>query len=71
MSDSGHNGQSTQIAREYFDSLLVEMRTIDAIEANTSMTLFGEEFATPFMLAALSALEDTHPNGMVEVVKEL
>ena len=69
MSDNGHNGRSTQIAREYFDSLFVEMRTIDAVKASTNMTLFGESFATPVMLAALSALEGTYAKGMVEAAK--
>jgi isopentenyl diphosphate isomerase/L-lactate dehydrogenase-like FMN-dependent dehydrogenase len=63
------NGNSQQITREYFDSLLLEMRTIDSVEASTKMTLFGTEFSTPVMVAALSALHEVRPNGMVETAK--
>jgi isopentenyl diphosphate isomerase/L-lactate dehydrogenase-like FMN-dependent dehydrogenase len=60
---------SQQITREYFDSLLVEMRTIDSVEAATKTTLFGTELATPVMVAALSHLHEVRPNGMVETAK--
>ncbi|MDR3265549.1 MAG: alpha-hydroxy-acid oxidizing protein, partial [Synergistaceae bacterium] len=69
MSENGHNGNSQQITREYFDSLRVELRTIDAVEASTEMTLFGSSFATPVMVAALSRLDNTRPNGMVETAR--
>jgi isopentenyl diphosphate isomerase/L-lactate dehydrogenase-like FMN-dependent dehydrogenase len=60
---------SQQITREYFDSLLVEMRTIDSVEASTKTTLFGTELSTPVMVAALSYLHEFRPNGMVETAK--
>jgi isopentenyl diphosphate isomerase/L-lactate dehydrogenase-like FMN-dependent dehydrogenase len=60
---------SQQITREYFDSLLVEMRTIDSVEATTKTTLFGTELSTPVMVAALSNLDEVRPNGMVETAK--
>ncbi|GHV47771.1 hypothetical protein FACS1894204_11530 [Synergistales bacterium] len=60
---------SGQITREYFESLLLELRAIDSVEASTKMTLFGSEFSTPVMLAALSGLERVRPNGMVETAK--
>jgi isopentenyl diphosphate isomerase/L-lactate dehydrogenase-like FMN-dependent dehydrogenase len=63
------NGNSGQITREYFDSLLLELRTIDSVEASTKMTLFGEEFSTPVMLAALSSLDKVRLNGAVETAK--
>lgn len=69
--DSGinHGGNSAKITRDYFDSLLVEMRMMDAVNATTQMTLFGESFSTPVMTAALSGLEKVRPNGMAETAK--
>jgi hypothetical protein len=58
-------GSSQQITREYFGSLLVEMRTIDSTEAFTKTILFGVELSTPIMVAALSHLHEVRPNGMV------
>lgn len=52
------------ITRDYFDSLLLETRYIDSVLPTTKMTLFGEEFDTPIMTAALSHLDKTAPNGM-------
>ncbi|MDR1979374.1 MAG: alpha-hydroxy-acid oxidizing protein [Synergistaceae bacterium] len=62
-------GDSARITREYFDSLLVELRTIDAVKASTEMELFGETFSTPVMVAALSGLDRTRPGGMVDTAK--
>jgi isopentenyl diphosphate isomerase/L-lactate dehydrogenase-like FMN-dependent dehydrogenase len=62
-------GSSQRITREYFDSLLVEMRTIDAVEGSTKTTVFGTEISTPVMVAALSHLHEVRPNGMVETAK--
>ena len=55
---------SDKITREYFDSLLVETRYLDAVIPSTQMTLFGETFRTPVMNAALSHLHNTAPEGM-------
>lgn len=63
------SGNSAGITRDYIDSLLIEMRVIDAIESSTKMTLWGESFETPVMVAALSGLNGIRPNGMVEVAK--
>jgi isopentenyl diphosphate isomerase/L-lactate dehydrogenase-like FMN-dependent dehydrogenase len=62
-------GSSRQITREYFDSFLVETRTIDSEEATTKTTVFGAELSTPVMAAALSHLHEVRPNGMVETAK--
>jgi isopentenyl diphosphate isomerase/L-lactate dehydrogenase-like FMN-dependent dehydrogenase len=62
-------GNSQQITREYFDSLLIEMRTIDSVEASTKTSLFGVEIATPVMVAALSYLHEVYPDGMIETAK--
>ncbi len=55
---------SDKITRDYFDSLLVETRYLDAVIPSTQMTLFGESFSTPIMTAALSHLHHTVPDGM-------
>lgn len=60
---------SNQITREYFDSLLVEMRHIDAVLPSTKFDLYGETFDTPIMMAALSHLNNVYENGMVEMAK--
>ena len=55
---------SDKITREYFDSLLIETRYLDAVIPSTQMTLFGESFSSPVMTAALSHLHNTSPDGM-------
>jgi isopentenyl diphosphate isomerase/L-lactate dehydrogenase-like FMN-dependent dehydrogenase len=55
---------SDKITRDYFDSLLIETRYLDAVLPSTEMTLFGETFRTPIMTAALSHLHNTAQNGM-------
>lgn len=60
---------SDQITRDYFDSLLVEMRHIDAVAPSTKYELYGEIFDTPIMMAALSHLGKIRENGMVEMAK--
>ncbi|MDR2103170.1 MAG: alpha-hydroxy-acid oxidizing protein [Treponema sp.] len=71
MSEIENAGNSEKITRDYLDSLLVEMRHIDAVEPSTKMELYGETFATPVMLAALSHLHNTHPGGMAEAARGL
>ena len=55
---------SDKITRDYFDSLLVETRYLDAVLPTTELTLFGETFRTPIMTAALSHLHNTAADGM-------
>lgn len=62
-------GNSQRLAREYLDSLQLELRVIDARPASTETVFFGELFATPIMVTALSALDRIRPNGMVEMAK--
>jgi len=72
MSDRETNNRpwdSNLITREYFDSLLVEMRHIDAVIPSTKLDLYGETFDTPIMMAALSHLNNVCENGMVEMAK--
>lgn len=63
------NGDSNQITRDYFDSLLLETRYIDADLPGTEYKLFGETFSTPIMTAALSHLHNICDNAMVEIAK--
>lgn len=58
-------GDSNRITREYFDSLLVEMRHMGAVMPSTKLDLYGESFDTPVMTAALSHLDGTRKDGMV------
>jgi len=69
MSDNTHAGDSNRITREYFDSILIEMRHIDSVLPDTSFKLYGESFKTPVMTAALSHLNNCHPDGMVELAR--
>ena len=56
---------SDKITRDYFDSLLIETRYLDAVLPTTEMSLFGKTFRTPIMTAALSHLHNTTQNGMI------
>lgn len=60
---------SNQITREYFDSLLLEMRHIDSEMPVTDVTLFGEHFSTPVSVAALSHMNNTCDNGMAKMAE--
>ncbi|EGD49652.1 FMN-dependent alpha-hydroxy acid dehydrogenase [Ruminiclostridium papyrosolvens DSM 2782] len=62
-------GDSDEITRHYFDSLLIEMRHIDSVLPSTALELYGENFSSPIMTAALSHLKIDGNNGMVEMAK--
>ncbi len=69
MSQNRNPADANQITREYFDSLLIEMRHIDSVIPSTALELYGEAFATPVMTAALSHLKNCHPGGMAEMAR--
>ena len=69
MNNNYRAGDSDRITREYFDSILVEMRHIDSVMPSTTFELYGETFATPIMTAALSHLNGCHPDGMTELAR--
>ncbi|NLG24024.1 MAG: alpha-hydroxy-acid oxidizing protein [Clostridiales bacterium] len=69
MAQADRPGDANRITREYFDTLLIEMRHIGAAQPSTTLTLYGEQFATPIMTAALSHLNNCHPDGMVELAR--
>lgn len=54
-----------RITRDFFDSLLLETRYLDSAVPSTGVRLFGHDFDTPVMTAALSHLHNTTPGGMV------
>ena len=60
---------SDKITRQYFDSLLLEARYLDSAILSTSFSLFGKEFSTPIMTAALSHLHNTAEKGMIVYAK--
>ena len=49
--------------RRYLDSLLVEMRVIDAFEADLTLDLFGRKFSSPIMMPAFSHLNQVGITG--------
>ena len=69
MAEIVNPGLSTKFTRDYFDSILVEIRHIDAVLPSTRLELYGETFSTPIMLAALSHLDRWHPEGMAEAAR--
>jgi len=58
---------SDHITRAYIDSLLVEVRHLDAVLPDTTLNLYGKTFSTPVMTAALSHMANTYPDGMKEM----
>lgn len=46
-------------ARNFFDSLHVEMRLIDSVKPDLSVKIFGREYRTPIMMPAFSHLNKT------------
>ncbi|MCL1950783.1 MAG: alpha-hydroxy-acid oxidizing protein [Turicibacter sp.] len=63
------SGNSNHITREYFDSILVEMRHIDSDIPDLTFEAFGETFSTPLTTAALSHLNNAHPEGCIELAR--
>ncbi len=60
---------SDHITRAYIDSLLVEVRHLDAVMPSTEMALFGKTFSTPVATAALSHMGNTYPDGMAAMAQ--
>ena len=60
---------SNQITRDYFDSLLIEMRHIDSEIPDTRIRLLGQQFSMPIATAALSHLNGTAPDGMAKMAE--
>lgn len=63
---------SKEITRAYFDSLLLEQRLLGSGIPDTKFALYGKEFSTPIMTAALSHLGTFNPDmpdGMEEYAR--
>ncbi|HOO78753.1 MAG TPA: alpha-hydroxy acid oxidase [Lachnospiraceae bacterium] len=65
----GNAADSNEITRQYFDSILLETRYLDADLPSTDLTLYQEHFATPIMTAALSHLHGICEGAMTEIAK--
>lgn len=60
-----YSSDSDKITRDFFDSLLLETRYLDAELPSTKLELYGRQFDTPIMTAALSHLGNTAKDGML------
>ena len=60
---------SDEITKRYMDSLLLEVRHIGSVLADTSFPLWGHTFSTPVMTGALSHLHRVHEGGMAEMAR--
>lgn len=60
---SGRADDANLYNRAYLDNIHVEMRIIDAVEADTTTQLFGKTFASPIMMPAFSHLNHVGKNG--------
>ena len=47
-------GSVRALTRKYYDSLLIEMRLMGAVEPDTGMELFGHRFSSPIMTGTMS-----------------
>lgn len=71
-----YSSNSDKVTRDYFDSLLLETRYLDAAIPSTQYKVFGHTFDTPIMTAALSHLhnkavvgDNSTDNGMTIYAK--
>lgn len=61
---------SNRITRDYFDSLVLEYRFLDAVIPDMHTELFGETFDTPILCGGMSAAATRlRPEGMVAVAR--
>lgn len=63
-------GTVVSMNRRYIDSIMLEMRMIDAVpDPDTTCSFLGREFATPVMSGALSGLNNIRPHGMAVLAR--
>ena len=60
---------ASQAARELLDSIFIETRLLDPIEADTNVTLFGTKMKTPAFCSALSKPPYMSDPDMIEAVR--
>ncbi len=58
---------ANRITRRYLDQILVEMRIIDSVKADTTFELFGKTFSSPIMLPAFSHLHKVGEDGLTQM----
>ena len=54
--DYARSSDANEITARYMDSILIEERLIDSVNADTKTTLFGETFSSPVLTPAFSHL---------------
>ena len=63
-------GTVVSMNRRYIDSIMLEMRMIDAVpDPDTTCSFLGRKFATPVMSGALSGLDNIRPHGMAVLAR--
>ncbi|MDO4523193.1 MAG: alpha-hydroxy-acid oxidizing protein, partial [Eubacteriales bacterium] len=71
MSDTANRrydpADANAINREYLDSILVEMRIMDAVKADTTLEIFGKTFSSPIMTPAFSHLHQVGADGLTQM----
>ena len=67
---SGAADDANLINRRYLDSLLVEMRVIDAVEPCLDTVIYGHKFASPIMMPAFSHLNKVALEGGRKPMRE-
>jgi 4-hydroxymandelate oxidase len=60
---SGRADDANIIARNYLDSIQVEMRVIDSVKADLTTEIFGKQYASPIMTPAFSHLNLVKEDG--------
>lgn len=71
LDKGAETGSSKRMSREYIDSLTIETRFLDSVEASTKFDLFGYTFDMPIMTGAMSGLNPICKNALVEVAKSI
>ena len=67
---SGQADDANVHARAYLDSLLVEMRIIDAVEPDLTTEIFGQKYTSPMTFAAVSHLNKVMPDKTRKPMQE-
>ncbi|TGY12361.1 FMN-dependent dehydrogenase [Lactobacillus intestinalis] len=67
---SGQADDANLHNRAYLDSILVEMRIIDAVKPNLTTEIFGKKYSSPLTLAALSHLNKVLPDKSRKPMQE-
>lgn len=66
-----NTGTSVQANRKILDSLFIETRFFDPVEADTGVTLFGAKLKTPAFCSAISRTNWMSDNDLVDIARGL